>query len=89
MNRLKEPLLLNNFSKAIAYLITGGRIGQKSVITSRGHKEFHYFMDMNKTNEKRMTNNLFEMLLNEEFLIEDEEPNYYVCVLKPKVKMFF
>jgi hypothetical protein len=89
MNRVKEPLMLNDFSKAVAYLITGGRIGKKSVTSSRGYKEFNYFMDMNKTNEKRLSNNLFDLLLNEGFIIEDEEPNYYVCVLKPKVKMFF
>lgn len=89
MNRVKEPLMLNDFSKAIAYLITGGRIGKRSVTSSRGYKEFNYFMDMNKTNEKRLSNNLFDLLLNEEFIVQDDEPNYYVCVLKPKVKMFF
>jgi hypothetical protein len=89
MGRVKEPLMLNDFSKTVAYLITGGRIGKKSVTSGRGYKEFNYFMDMNKTAEKRLSNNLFDLLLNEEFIIQDEEPNYYVCVLKPKVKMFF
>jgi hypothetical protein len=89
MNRVKEPLMLNDFSKAIAYLITGGRIGKRSVTSNRGYNEFHYFMDMNKTSQKRISNNLFDLLLNEEFIVQDDEPNYYVCVLKPKVKMFF
>lgn len=89
MGRIKEPLTLNDFSKAVAYLITGGRIGKKSVTSSRGYKEFQYFMDMGKTSEKRLSNNLFDLLLNEEFIIKDGETNYYDCVLKPKIKMFF
>ena len=65
MNKLKESLMLNDFSKAIAYLITGGRIGRKSIIGSRGYKDFNYFMDMNKTNQKRLPNNLFDLLLDQ------------------------